>query len=472
MRAPIHTSGLPPGHPLGRFEIVREVASGGFGTVYEGVHKHTRRRVALKVLHAHIADDDANRERFLREVRAPARVEHDAMVEVYDADVDPRGLPWVAMEWLEGQTLRDAPATLGELLGYYDQLLDGLAAAHAAGVIHRDLKPENVFLERRPDGARRVRLLDFGLAREKGSKTVTKEGISLGTPRYMSPEQLMNARSAGPPSDVWAVGVMLYEAVGGRPPFDARVQNALVVQILTEDHKPLRAPTALATLVGDCLAKEPTERLPNATALRERLMVAHRALAPALLMTPVPLPDPTEHATRPARPQRDATASPTNVATVRESHPFGASPQAHVPRASPAAPARSRAWVIVLAAGLALLGLGALSAAAAYVLLGERDEASDAPPSGPAPGPLAPSYTPLPNVPEEAVAPMRPSIRHPEPVHPAPQVPSTEVAERPEPRPDAPNETDPDETDPDDDAPPPPPEGVSPLDPLRNLLPI
>ncbi len=273
----------------GRYRILREIAAGGMGTVYEARHALSEKIVALKVLHPHIARDAASHQRFLREVRVPAQIGHDGIVDVYDADIDQKnGTVFFAMELLDGETLRQrltrGHVPLGELLDVFGQLLDALAAAHAKGIVHRDLKPENVFLVRRKTGGVQVKICDFGIVRDIGqeSEKVTQVGTAMGTPEYMSPEQATNARDVTAATDVWAVGVMLYETLAGRTPFTGSSPTAIVVEMLTRPHQPMHSiapgvPRALADLVDRCLSKDPSERPPDAGALRVELERAGRS---------------------------------------------------------------------------------------------------------------------------------------------------------------------------------------------------
>jgi len=289
---------LVPGTMLGdRYEIVRALAQGGFGAVYEARHVHAKRRVAVKVLHAWLADDPNTRERFRRELQAPAQIAHPGIVEVLDADVDPSGIPYLVMDYLEGETLRErleqGRLSLTELRDVFDPFLDALDAAHSAGFIHRDLKPENCMLIRDSDGVERPRIVDFGLARKTGANSVTVTGTSLGTPRYMSPEQFMDAKEVGPESDVWSVGAMMYEALVGEPPFGAKRSHALMLQILTEAHPPVKShlphlPPRLARLIEQCLDKEPGNRPPDAHALRSRFLGAFAAISGGLALRTIP----------------------------------------------------------------------------------------------------------------------------------------------------------------------------------------
>jgi serine/threonine-protein kinase len=272
-----------------RYEIIREIAAGGMGTVFEAKHNLSKRTVALKVLHPQVARDDSARQRFLREVAAPARIGHDGICEVYDAGIDERdGSLFVAMEMLEGETLRerfDRPElSLDQKLDYMDELLEPLAVAHEKGIIHRDMKPENAFIARKRDGSEVVKLLDFGIVREVTETNVTQAGMGMGTPDYMSPEQATSAKDVTAASDIWSVGVMMYEAIAGQPPFVGKTPSAVVVDVITRPHTPLHTlvqgcPPPLSRLVDQCLSKEPEPRPQNAGELLKMLRAARSQVA-------------------------------------------------------------------------------------------------------------------------------------------------------------------------------------------------
>src|SRR5690348_545687 len=216
------------------------------GAVFEAQHNLSKKTVALKILFPHIGKDEAARQRFLREVSAPAQIGHDGIVEVYDAGFDPQdGSLFVAMEFLQGEPMRDrltkGGIALDTLLDMFEQVLDPLAAAHAKGIVHRDLKPENVYMTKKRDGSEVIKLLDFGIARDLDTSqaNVTHTGIAMGTPHYMAPEQAMSAKGVGTAADVWAIGVMMYEALAGRTPFDGETASAIVVHACTQAHAPL-----------------------------------------------------------------------------------------------------------------------------------------------------------------------------------------------------------------------------------------
>ena len=270
----------------GRYEIVRKIAEGGMGAVYEAKHHMTKKTVALKVLFPHIGKNDASKQRFFREVSAAAQIGHPGIVDCFDSGVDPNdGSLFVAMELLQGETMGEWLARGGHspdtILNFFDQLLEPVASAHARGIVHRDLKPDNVFLSRTHDGSWRVKILDFGIARDLDTSqdNVTHTGIAMGTPHYMAPEQAMSARGVLATADVWALGAMLYEALSGRPPFDGETASAIVVHACTQPHAPVASavphiPPSLAQLIDRCLAKEPSARPSDAGELRRLLRQA------------------------------------------------------------------------------------------------------------------------------------------------------------------------------------------------------
>jgi protein-disulfide isomerase len=217
--------------------------------------------------------------RFKLEASVSAQVNHPGIVEVFDADTDAvTGSCYIAMELLEGHTLRgvmdDPEATPREVLGHLMAALEPLIAAHECGFVHRDLKPENIFV--RAGKPRGVKLLDFGIVAQESDARLTRDGTAMGTPHYMSPEQATNAREAGPASDVWSMGVMMYEAIRGEVPFDGQTSHAVIIQACTCPHMPLDAVApgvdpAIARLIDQCLEKDPAKRPQNARALLDAL---------------------------------------------------------------------------------------------------------------------------------------------------------------------------------------------------------
>ncbi|MEQ9323237.1 MAG: serine/threonine-protein kinase [Polyangiaceae bacterium] len=244
-----------------RYELVAPLARGGMGEVWRARHEVSGRHLALKLLPASF-DDPSAAARFEREVSAPARVGHPGLVEVLDAGQD--GDRWfIAMELLEGEPLR-AHLAEPQALDRVAQALEPLAALHDADLVHRDIKPENLFVTR----GSRVKLLDFGLAKTMdadGVMTSTRSGR--GTPGYLAPEQALAPADIGPATDVWAMGVILYEILAGRHPFEAETGEGMVMRACTEPHRPLAelgVARPLSELVDRCLAKEPKRRPPDA----------------------------------------------------------------------------------------------------------------------------------------------------------------------------------------------------------------
>lgn len=264
-----------------RYEILELLGAGGMGAVYRARHQVSQREVALKVLHPGSAQNPKAVARFKREASAAAKIDHEGVVEVLDAGIDEaHGHLFLAMELLTGETLDQRlereSVTTEEALGWIVELLEPLDALHSQGFVHRDLKPANIFLAKKRSGEEVVKLLDFGLTREMAESHLTGSGVALGTPHYMAPELSMSAKGATPASDVWALGVMLYEVLTGERPFVGETANAVVVRACSEPHRPLRELNSevspeLANLVDACLEKKSGDRIKNAGALRGAL---------------------------------------------------------------------------------------------------------------------------------------------------------------------------------------------------------
>jgi len=282
-----------PGHPVeiaGRYRIVSRIGDGGMGVVYKAEHVLSKKKLAIKLLYPHLTHGAQAVERFKREVSAAAEIDHPGIVQVFDAGVDADGSFYMAMELLDGQSLanvmkRDWPGTRRSL-ELILELCEPLSRAHAKGFIHRDLKPDNVFLARDPEtGVERLKLLDFGLARDLGKRSMTESGMTFGTPEYMAPEQSMSAKSAGTASDVWSVGVMLYELLSGFHPFTGDTPNAIMVAAIKDPHVPLRdraphVPQPICDVVERTLDKNASTRIATAGALADHLHAAIDASPP------------------------------------------------------------------------------------------------------------------------------------------------------------------------------------------------
>ncbi len=280
----------------GRYRLVAPIARGGMAEVWEAHDEVLARPVAVKILQAHLAVDGLFLERFRREAVTAARVAHPGVVATYDTGVD-EGTAYIVMELVPGGTLRQALHDHGRFdprlaVDVTRQIADALVHAHRAGLIHRDIKPANVLLVEDEWSAPRAKITDFGIAKAGAGigRDLTRTGTVLGTPKYLSPEQIRGAEPDAR-ADLYAVGVLLYEMLAGQPPFAAGTDMATAMAHLHDRVPKLseRAPGVrpdLEQLVYDLLAKDPERRVPSALALRQRL----DALAPLPASPPAAAP--------------------------------------------------------------------------------------------------------------------------------------------------------------------------------------
>jgi serine/threonine-protein kinase len=275
---------LPPGTKLDdKYRIEQLLAVGGMGAVYLGTHTALRKRVAIKVLNPQ-SSSKGMIERFHREAITASQIGHEGIAQVTDFGTSFEGEPFLVMEYLEGESLAARLSTSGQLpielaceLGC--AILAPLAAAHEAGIVHRDLKPDNVFLVRQSRGEI-VKLLDFGISRAPGLEgefRLTKTGLVLGTPYYMSPEQARGDSEVGPGADLYAFGVILYEMLVGHVPIEGENYNQLMFRVLTAEYKKPREerpeiPEGLEQLILEAMALDPKNRPPSAAELERRLL--------------------------------------------------------------------------------------------------------------------------------------------------------------------------------------------------------
>jgi serine/threonine protein kinase len=314
------------GQNLGPYRIMEQVGRGGMATVYKAYQPAMDRHVAVKVLSAHFMQDPSFVERFEREARTIARLEHPHILPVHDYGKAPDGTTYIVMRYINAGTLSDllkqGPLSVNEIVHLFSQIGDALAYAHEQGILHRDMKPSNILIDPRNQAF----LTDFGLARIIEGDSHLTGSMIVGTPAYMAPEQ-GQGRPADKRSDIYALGVVLYEMVTGRPPFEAETPMAVMIKHMTE---PLPLPStlnpnlspAVERVILKALAKEPEARYQSVTDMVRVLQEAVTEM-PTLPSMPKPTPSPIQ--TTPAALPRKAK------------------------------PAQRPAWLIPVLAGVALL---------------------------------------------------------------------------------------------------------------------
>ena len=264
----------------GRYQIEEVLGRGGMATVYAARLRLVDRPCAVKVMNAQYTRNEVIRERFRREAKAAQKLAHPNIIEIFDQGETPDGLVFLVMELLSGETLADVlehgKVPLERGLPIMIQIARALARAHDLEVIHRDLKPENIFLARLPNGTDQVKLLDFGIARSMQDARLTGAGEVFGTPQYMAPERITSIE-AGPAADLYSLGVIMYEMVTGKFPFDAPDITSYFIKHLKEapvspkKHDP-SLPVELERLVLECLAKDAKDRPVDAHRVHADLM--------------------------------------------------------------------------------------------------------------------------------------------------------------------------------------------------------
>jgi eukaryotic-like serine/threonine-protein kinase len=297
----------PPGSVFdGKFKIERELGHGGMGFVLAAMHLGLDERVALKLLLPELADDETTVMRFMREAKAASKIRGEHVGRVFDVGRDPDGIPYLVLEYLDGEDLGRTSKTIGRMpvttaVDYVLQACQAIAQAHALGIVHRDIKPSNLFLTKRIDGSACVKVLDFGISKqlepgpEEAVMTQTKEVF--GSPMYMSPEQLRASREVDARADIWAIGVVLYELLAGATPFDGESVMAIGGAILHGAPASLKAkrpdvPARLEATILRCLQKKPDDRFQTiadlASALRPFASPSAQAIADAMKHIPPP----------------------------------------------------------------------------------------------------------------------------------------------------------------------------------------
>lgn len=270
----------------GKYQVDSLIGQGGMGVVVSAHHIHLEQRVAIKFLLSDVAEHGEAAERFRREARAAAQIQSDHVARVLDVGALDGNVPYMVMEYLKGEDLREVlaegrPLEIRAAVRYTLEACEAVSHAHAAGIIHRDLKPANLFLAERPDGSRRIKVLDFGISRSAADASgddmrLTSTSTLIGSPLYMSPEQMRSPRDVDARTDIWSLGAILYEMLVARPPFEAETLPQLCELVLTEKPLPLselrpEISLELETAVLRCLEREREDRWPSVASLAQAL---------------------------------------------------------------------------------------------------------------------------------------------------------------------------------------------------------
>jgi serine/threonine protein kinase len=337
-----HASTGSSPHPdsFGRYRVLREVGRGAMGVVYLARDDKIGRNVAIKSLHIDdrlpSSDKEEIRERLEREARAAGVLSHANIVTVYDVGEED-GVPYIAMEYLEGATLTeitaDGPLSIPQATSIIEQVLSALSYAHGHDVVHRDIKPDNVFLL--PDG--RVKVADFGIARLASSSTMTQVGQVMGTPGYMSPEQV-KGEPVGPSSDIFSTGVLFYELLTGTAAFASTSATSIMYKIVHEEPRALHlinpgVPSNLEAVIAKATAKSPTMRYASAAEMRADL----------------------ESGTSPAMPAQQVSHDGTVLRAAAMSQDMPGSAYTPAPAAAAPTPKKKTAVIVGVASGAVVL---------------------------------------------------------------------------------------------------------------------
>jgi serine/threonine-protein kinase len=268
-----------------KYRIEEFVGSGAMSVVALALHLELEQLVAIKFLHAVGFDHEQSAQRFKREARAAAKIQSEHVTRVLDVGTLPEGCPYIVMEHLRGNDLAEelakrGPLPAAEVAGYVLQACEALAEAHGAGIVHRDLKPENLFLAERADGSRSVKVLDFGISKSMSQSltdlSLTGTASFMGSPLYMSPEQMRSSRNVDARTDIWSIGTVLYEMVSGALPFSAESIPELCLAVIGDQPKPLRErtenlPPGFEAIVERCLEKDRERRYSTVAELAQAL---------------------------------------------------------------------------------------------------------------------------------------------------------------------------------------------------------
>ncbi|MEA2700462.1 MAG: eukaryotic-like serine/threonine-protein kinase [Myxococcales bacterium] len=401
------------GQWFGNYRAVSLLGEGGMGAVYLAEHRSIGRRVAVKVLHRNLSLDPQLLARFLNEARTANAIRHPNIIEILDSGALADGMPYLVMELLEGESLAARIRRLGRLpvrsaLRFAYQTASALGAAHAKGIVHRDLKPDNMFVvpDQEISDGERLKILDFGIAKLQeggaGGSVKTRTGAVMGTPLYMSPEQCRGVREIDHRSDIYSMGIILYEMVSGRPPFVSEGFGDLVNMHLNMPVPSLSAAVPevsakLEALIMRSLAKNPDDRFADMAAVREAL----KAVPGGALATATSFPDNGSLVPPPGSTAR-MESSPASAPGAATTQTTSSSSVGEIAATLP--PQRRRATTVAVVIALAIGAAGVVGALAVYGGKATSPPAETAAPAVAAPPPAA--STPSPPTPPPSTAPI------------------------------------------------------------------
>ncbi len=264
---------------LDKYRVEEVLGVGGMGKVVRASHLFLQQEFAIKVLLPHMADSAETVSRFLREAQATSKLKSEHIARVYDVGRLPDGVPFMVMEYLSGNDLNQiirhhGPQRSQIVCDLMLQACEGMAEAHSLGFVHRDIKPSNFFITTKPDGTMLLKILDFGISKSPvGVTELTGSATVIGTPTYMSPEQMKSGRAADQRSDVWSMGIVIYQLLNGRPPFVGESYAELVIKVGSDIPEPIMTPLppGLMQVIMTCLEKNPMQRQQSVAELARML---------------------------------------------------------------------------------------------------------------------------------------------------------------------------------------------------------